>query len=127
MKGGKMNTGWKVCLRYDPQFRGVNLWMLGDNKDGTMDIVNPMAMVVTTVNWNERLPEPTLQFRGDNALSFLQSLAEGLAESGFHPKEIEASNKQIEALKNHLEDMRRLVFKEWFPPTNAEEGNATHS
>ena len=55
--------------------------------------------------------EPTLKIPGEECRSFLASMAEALREKGIKPEESKLEGK-VEALQNHLKDMRRLVFKE---------------
>lgn len=64
---------------------------------------------------NFKRTEPTMRFDGTIAMQFFPALQEAMIRSGFlKPKKDES----IEAVKFHLEDMRRLVFKE----TKSEDG-----
>ena len=51
-------------------------------------------------------PEPTLRFHGNNAMQFLQGLADGLVEAGFRPDALKVSESELTAVKKHLEDAR---------------------
>ena len=44
--------------------------------------------------------------------NFLQSLSDALANAGYEPKSVEENKGELKATKFHLEDMRKLVFKE---------------
>jgi len=58
--------------------------------------------------------EPGLQSDASLSLSpkLAQDLMNGLWNAGFRPNDGEGSGGHIAALKYHLEDMRKLVFKE---------------
>ena len=107
-----MKEGWNVILRYDDAFAGVNLWLVKQCRDGSKVVVNPIDITQTsTLEPTMIPPEPTIRFHGHEAQQFLQGLSDGLVEAGFTPDAIKASDKQVEAIKAHLEDMRGLVFK----------------
>ncbi len=107
-----MNEGWNVILRYDEAFAGVNLWLVHKARDGSEIIVNPIDLTMTTtLEPGVMSPEPTIRFHGFDAKQFLQGLSDGLVGAGFKPDELKASDKEVTAIKNHLEDMRTLVFK----------------
>ena len=55
--------------------------------------------------------EPTLRlpYRDD---AFLQSLVDQAWDMGIRPRHAKDGKPEVEALKNHLEDMRSLVFKQ---------------
>ena len=44
--------------------------------------------------------------------SHAQSLVDSLYEAGYRPSAASGSAGQLSAISNHLEDMRKLVFKE---------------
>ena len=107
-----MKEGWNVIVRYDEFFKGVNVWFV--HRQGNKETV------VLPINLEQRteiepavtLPEPTLQFHGNDARQFLQGLAEGLVDAGFKPDEIKVADEKVKAINYHLEDMRRLVFED---------------
>ena len=51
--------------------------------------------------------DPTLRFDPDDA----QRLLQALWDSGLRPNNGEGTSAQVESIKYHLEDMRKLVFK----------------
>ena len=110
-----MKEGWNVIVRYDAAFAGVNVWLI--YRQGSKEVVVQPVDLTMTVDLapNEVIPEPTLRFQGNDAHQFLQGLTEGLVGAGFKPDELKASDKQVAAIKDHLEDMRLLVFKERLP------------
>ena len=88
---------------------GTNDWnWVGDR--GTRAILKPLDPVPVFYD-DRRLPpdfEPTLLLRGKTAVALMNALwSAGLRPTvGRHD-----SQSQVEAMKYHLEDMRRLVFE----------------
>ena len=107
-----MREGWNFILRYDVEFGTVNLWIIHKERNGPRTIIEPINLLLRK-EWGEGeiAPEPTIKFSGDIASDFLKGLADGLVAAGFRPDELKATDKEITAIKSHLEDMRTLVFK----------------
>ena len=105
-----MKEGWNVFLRYDESFAGVNIWFV--NKQGEREVVvNPLDLTITSYMPSGETPLPTIRIDRNMSHQFLEGLANGLVDAGFRPDELKAANKEMEAIKFHLEDMRKLVFK----------------
>ena len=112
-----MRNGWNVILRYDEDFRRVNLWLIKKNADGSEVVVQPLNLTLThTITPGVETPPPTIRFEGAEAHQFLQGLVEGLVASGYRPDMLKAQDREVEALKYHLEDMRKLVMEALIPP-----------
>ena len=107
-----MKEGWNVIIKYAPEWDGVNVWLV--HKAGNQKtVVNSVDLTMTTtLEPNLEPPEPTLRFNGHDSTQFLQGLTDGLVEAGFKPDAIKVADERVEAIKYHLEDMRKLVFKE---------------
>ena len=105
-----------VIIRYDDVFNLVNVWLVKQNPDGSQTCVLPMNLEATTYTAPGTVPPPTIRIEGTFATQFLQDLADGLAAAGFRPAELKASDREVTAIKVHLEDMRRLVFEALAPP-----------
>lgn len=56
--------------------------------------------------------EPWLVLNGRTAGMVIPELLDALLEFGFQPKEKKLTDEEKTAMKYHLEDMRRLVFKD---------------
>jgi hypothetical protein len=100
-----------VKIEHDPSFRGTDLYIYGVEKDQYF-LVEPMELHMIEINEYEKVERPTLKFRGNTGEEFLRSLADALVEIGYRPNELKAKEGVIEALKFHLEDMRKLAFKD---------------
>lgn len=100
----------EVHIEHDARFRGTAIYLYGKNKDGDF-VIEPIELVMKPYHIGDSLDRPTFVFSGKDGELFLQALAQALTRIGFKPDELKASNEQINALKYHLEDMRKLVFK----------------
>jgi hypothetical protein len=96
----------KFYVRKEVWTDGVQLYVIQDN-DGfrrpvtfTLNIGEPIekGMVIPSASW---------EMTGREA----QMLIDALWEGGLRPHDGNGSGAQVEAMKAHLEDMRKLVFK----------------
>ena len=101
----------KVHIEHEPTFRGTAIYLFGKDRDGEF-VVEPMELKLRHYTPGDPLDSPTLRFEGREGTAFLQALVQALVQIGFKPDEIKASEGQISAIKYHLEDMRKLVFKQ---------------
>ena len=74
-------------------------------KDGE-NIVKPILLELEPYEQGMYIAEPSLKMPEDLA----QKLLQALWETGLRPNNGESSLAHVEAMKYHLEDMRRLVF-----------------
>jgi hypothetical protein len=107
-----MKEGWNVIIKYDHEWRGVNVWLV--NKQGNREmIVNPVNLQITTdILPQLATPDPTFRFHGHDAEQFLQGLSDALAGSGYRPDAMKVADERLVAIDAHLQDMRALVFKQ---------------
>ena len=99
-----------IEIERDPSIRGYSIWITKEKMDGTPQLALPLNLDFKDVILGEPEP-PTLQLPRYTADEFLSGFATALATSGFKADELKNVNQQIDAMKYHLEDMRRLVFK----------------
>jgi len=110
-----MREGWNVIIRYDEEIVGTNIWLIHKQRDQET-IVNPINLEMRTfIEPCMELPLPTLRFARETGRQFLQGLAEALVAAGFRPDELKANDKELEAVRYHLEDMRNLVNEALLP------------
>jgi hypothetical protein len=106
-----MEPGWNIIIRKEEHFPIVDIFLLNLRPDGSQQIVCPVNLEIRTEYDNTTMPEPTFKFHGTEAIQFLKSLSNALVLAGYKPDEIKASDAEKAAIINHLEDMRKLVFK----------------
>jgi len=102
---------FKVHLVHDPVINGTSMYIIRDLDDGRVEYFKP-TMMESTIQDGSLEIEPTFRFSHRVGESFLQSLSEALVRIGFKPDAIKAKENEVSAMKYHLEDMRRLVFKD---------------
>jgi len=96
----------KAHIENDPRYAGKTLTVIAKREDGyhqaksfNLDF-EPLAVGEMAI--------PCFVFGDDDTL--LYALAQGLAEAGYLPDVVMDKNRELEATKYHLEDMRKLVF-----------------
>ncbi len=87
-----------------PYALSVGLYFVADDKSG---IVKPILMEMETKN-QHGFHLPSLEITLEDA----QQLINELWRVGMRPHNGEGTSAQVDALKYHLEDMRKLVFDE---------------
>lgn len=74
---------------------------------GKGHIIEPIVMTVTKDPESGMWHPPTMELSEGEA----QGLIDALWQAGYRPNNGESSLQHIEALKHHLEDMRKLAFR----------------
>lgn len=105
-----------------PDFAGVRFWILDRHpNNGHMYVLRMGKHNVTYEDMGADgaflLPEPTFSLGRDHAQQFIKQMAEVAATRGI---KLEADLKRegkLEAVSEHLSDMRKLVFEK--PPAGA--------
>jgi hypothetical protein len=95
------------------------MYLVDERPDGRY-IAQPVALVWEPLQ-EGAAPDPTMIFEHNRGEQFLKSMADELARAGFRADELKAKDTQVEAVKYHLEDMRKLVFS-FLPPAQARLG-----
>ena len=98
----------KLDIHIDKNYaRGSTDIYLFGTRDHEKLIAKPIEFDFQKFNHN-RIQEPTLRFEWDEGTNFLNSFADALKIAKFGDQK----EYSLEAIKYHLEDMRRLVFNE---------------
>jgi len=89
---------------------GYNCWLLRWDRDRPLQHISKDIITAVTfepLKEGERFPtEPTFKMRDDE----MQMLMDEMWRNGIRPTEVGTAG-QLDAMKYHLEDMRKLVFK----------------
>lgn len=96
-----------VHIETDPRYAGKTLTIIAKRPDGYHRAV-PFNLDFTPLADGE-MSQPCFVFGDDDEL--LYALARGLAQAGYLPDVVMDKNRELEATKYHLEDMRKLLFK----------------
>lgn len=108
------SDGWRVYVQEQNYFdRTVDVFLIQDFGGDRYRVLQP-DMTTMEMRKDEAVRagtvKPTFQLLPEQ----LQALADGLADKGFLPKQRRFA-EEITLLRDHLEDMRRLVFKKETP------------
>ncbi len=102
---------FKVHLEHDPHINGTKLYIFRDLDDGRVEYFKP-TLIESTIQEAGLILEPTMQFSHRLGDRFLQELSDALVRVGFKPDAITVKEGEVAAMRYHLEDMRKLVFKD---------------
>ncbi len=83
-----------------------------DRSSGKMQVAKPVT--IEFGDWiNEfKLPEPTMRMDGIFGKQFINAMGKALEKDGFQSTKEDQMEGRMNAMKNHLDDMRQLVFKD---------------
>lgn len=100
-----MMEEWKVSAQREIWSDAVSIRLGIKQDDGRFAVAEPLTMRVIELG---ALVKPCV----DLPFSAAQQLMDELWQAGCRPSQSIGSTGQVEAIKYHLEDMRKLVFKE---------------
>lgn len=84
---------------------GIALWLIVSQSDGKRRVVESLQSAVKEHQEGDYI-EPSMRLNANEA----QSLMEALWGAGLRPAEARYPADHVNALRDHLADMRRLVF-----------------
>ncbi len=95
-------------FRVDQLFHkdALAIWVTNYNGNDAL-VAKPIELVFEPAPDGFRLPEPTIQMDSRKGFEMIQALLDALAENDFIQRKTK-SQGQIEAMKQHLEDMREM-------------------
>lgn len=98
----------RVEIEFNHALLAFDIWIFNERDE----LAQPMELTWVPVDEFGMHQEPSLRLpRMDGELLF-QALAAKLDQNGYRPDSLAQLQGTMEAQKYHLEDMRRLVFKE---------------
>lgn len=101
----------KVSIYREPM-GGLSILLFEENKmSGKTYVVKPVKIEFVEIDESSAI-DPTIKLSMNNSHNFLQSLADAIDEYGIRPSKKPPLENELSAVKYHLEDMRKLVFKE---------------
>lgn len=110
MKGNNM----KIKAVKQPWQPGMEFLLYEDGENGSRYVVKPISLDLTAVKEVEMI-ETTFRIRETKAIEFIKSMAELAEEMGIKTdKQISEERKyqgKLEAVEDHLLDMRKIVSK----------------
>lgn len=97
------------------------------------DVEAKKTYAIKNIEWYERTlgkvescPRLSIQVDPINIakIETLQRLMDDLFRLGYRPTEAHAGDARVQAMKDHLEDMRRLVWPKTYKPIGGDNGHA---
>lgn len=108
-----MGSRDKIVIHVDKPFysRGLGVIIGMENADGDLKSYVKAPLVFEPVGENDLIVDPTIGMH--HGLEFMQAALETAWRMGLRPKNwrIETT-EQVAAMEAHLQDMRRLVFRD---------------
>lgn len=104
---------FKIYCQHEDFTERLNFFIFLDNPDGSRKICTSIdKMEFKHCEDGEPIPI-TFSLSGHVATPFLQAMANTLKELGIRADKEPMLENELTAMKYHLEDMRKLVFKEY--------------
>jgi len=104
----ELSTGWQVCIEPRDYQDHFALVIYRKMKNGKTHVLNKDMTTIETIS--ENMPIDPNKCEIKLSPEILQALCDSLDEFGIHPKS-RRYKKEVDLMKYHLEDMRRLVFR----------------
>lgn len=102
-----MFENYEVHIKDEPYFDRVEIYVVRKAHDG-MWFMHPDMNSEELVPKGGALPGPTLRM----SKFLFQAFVDAIAEKGFKPTQGSFNEGKLEAMSEHLTDMRRLVFED---------------
>lgn len=107
----------EVRIQHHPLTDALQIWFY-ERRGNEMYVASPADIHMKKVEEGERIPEPTLTVRGMLSEEFLQAFADELAKKGIKNVNDHRIAGTLEATREHLADMRKLVFNKSITEVN---------
>lgn len=99
---------WRLSQGDDYFNETIGIYIIHHSGDGRRSVAKPVVIELDEVALSEgRIIDPSMRIDTENA----QGIFQQLWDRGYRPKNGESSMAHVEAMKYHLEDMRKLAFK----------------
>ena len=103
---------FEVYCQHEDYSKTLNIYIFMVNPNGGRSIVTSLDRM-EVAEYKEGDPiKPTFSLCGKVTDPFLQAMANALKEIGIKPDGDPVLENEMAAVKYHLEDMRRLVFRD---------------
>lgn len=100
----------KVRVVNDDLLRESKIYFYKEDGDRVF-IAEPFQLVFKEVDVSQ-VKEPSLRVHHDIANTLLQELSNGLNKAGYVSNCVSGYKQQVESIKYHLEDMRKIALRD---------------
>lgn len=101
----------RIKVRSCPYMDAYDLVIYIRGSDGVYHVAEPMELKFKKMGDSSALHEPTLRVDSDVAGDLLDALLEEMGRKGIKTQEDSRVEGRLEAMSEHLNDMRQLVFE----------------
>ncbi len=91
-------------------FHSIDIYISEKSPKGERSCAVPMNVSMRPVKENSETL-PSLRLPKEFGFELLQSIVDEAAKLGILPKEVQENKRVAQAFNDHLQDMRRIVFK----------------
>lgn len=98
----------QIHIQERPWAGKLGIWLQDRAEDGTRRIAAPVVFAPVDMGVDDRAPSAEITHAA------AQHLMEQLWRMGIRPRDGEGTMAHVEAMKNHIEDLRRMAFKSNF-------------
>lgn len=105
-----VDSNFKVSIYQEPCFGGLSVVFWEKGLDGKTYMIAPMQVKRVEVKDGCSI-EPSIRLSPDMAPAFMQAMAEALDTHGIKTDSDAHIAGTLEATKEHLKDLQKLVFK----------------
>lgn len=101
---------WRVAVQMDPMKMGISIYAveMGAMHSSILEGTFSLHTVPNEELHAKQIPMMTMSLMHD-AEGFMHALAQALADQGFNRMEPADDRKELQAVKDHLDDMRSIV------------------
>ena len=106
----------KIHIERDVLARSMKFYFYQKKEFNKIAVAKPIKLTFETMDDGTAVNEPTMEISEVFGNNIFQEMVDSLYEQGFIPSQLSEQHKQateiLEVKDAHLEDMRKLVFKE---------------
>ncbi len=100
-----------VYVHTAPDFGGLGITIMAEDSSGNLYKARPVEMVFDKIEPGEFLDRPTIRFPQRDGRLFLEAMLKAAEGMGLTSEKEKESKGEMAAVRYHLEDLRKLVFK----------------
>ncbi len=107
-----MDSNFKVSIYQEPAFGSLSILLWGQRPNGKRYVIKPIKFECKEIESENFDYEPTMRISPDLAPAWFQAWAEAMDTHGVKTDSDAKIAGILEATREHLKDLQKLVFKE---------------
>ncbi len=101
----------EVLVHTPPDFGGLGITIMAEDHSGNLYLGRPFEFAFDRIEPTHFFNTPTLRFNNRDGRQFLEAMLKAAEKMGLTYEKEKASKDEMAAVRYHLEDLRKLVFK----------------